>query len=655
MANPFDLKTLTRITFRGLAGGLIGWLWLWASCGQAMESYPLMLDPTLTSSGLVGHLSIFKDASGKMSFDGIRAAAAAGQFQPVTGDAVTPGYLAQKPLWIRFKVKYQAADRSIWWLFLAPELLETITLYAEQPDGQFFVHEGGRNLPFAQREMAGLGHAFKLGIDPGGVREYFVRVTLNAAIKVELHLWQEKSLYAFLSQVNATFGGYVGLVALLTLMALIRAMTYRNRWDFAYLSYLVGFELFHLTNAGLVQAWGLSDDASLRRGLTQIGLMVSSWSFVALTRTLIVWPSAYSLWPGRLLAVGLVTTLVGLGLVKLFVPEAFFEVHFDVAVSLLLFSTLAGSWAAWRNYPNARALTICFLPFVLWAVFVTVIRWTDIVYVDAWTRNRVLMFTGLAHLFALWLLILGKEARLAQAKQQLETRLASLGEEMANMGLFLDMLTHELNRPLQALATLSLPSEGKRAPDEIATLRHRLVDIRTEFTGIMEICVGRIQQVASNTLAPTDVDLRELVNRIVGHFRQSSRRHLVSAELGNLPTQFCCDAKLIGILLSNLLENAARHAAEGGAIWVTGFEINEESVEIAVMDEGPGISPEDQTRIFDRYTQLPSSSGQKSGMGLGLFIVRRIAEMHGGSVICESEPGEGATFRVILKRGDLKN
>lgn len=632
---------------------LVGWLWLWGSPVLAAGSSSLMLDPALTRVGLGGHLGAFKDDTGTLSFDDIRAAAAAGNFQPVTGEAVTSGYPAHKPLWIRFTVKYAAADPSIWWLFLAPELLETITLYAEQPDGRFLVHEGGRNLPFARREIGGIGHAFKLGADPGGDREYYVRVTFNAAIKVELDLWQEKPLYGFLSQVNATFGAYVALVSLLIMLALIRALAYRNRWDVAYLGYLLGFELFHLTNAGLLQAWGLTDDVELRRGLIQIGLLVSSWSFVALTRTLIVWPVPRSPWPRRLLMGGFVGTLLALILVKWHLPEAFFEVHFDMAVSLLLLSTLAGLWAAWRNYPNARTLTLCFLPFVLWAVYVTIIRWVDTFHVDAWTRNRILMIAGLAHLFALWLLILGKEARLEQAKRQLETRLASLGEEMANMGLFLDMLTHELNRPLQALAALSQPSRGNSAPGGIAALQYSLAAIRTELTGTMELCIGRIQQAASNTLSPTEVDLRELVDRIVGHFRQSSRQHLVSVELDHLPTRFCCDPKLIGILLTNLLENAARHAAKGEAIWVTGCQTTEDTVEIAVMDEGPGISLKDQARIFDRYTQFPLLTEHRVGMGLGLFIVRRIAEMHRGTVVCESEPGEGATFRVTLKRCDL--
>ncbi len=89
---------------------------------------------------------------------------------------------------------------------------------------------------------------------------------------------------------------------------------------------------------------------------------------------------------------------------------------------------------------------------------------------------------------------------------------------------------------------------------------------------------------------------------------------------------------------------------EGGVIWVTGRRAADDAVEIAIMDEGPGIPAAEQARIFERYTQGDAAATRKQGMGLGLFIVRRIAEMHGGTAVCESEPGEGSTFRVTLRR-----
>ncbi|RQW83593.1 MAG: ATP-binding protein, partial [Methylococcus sp.] len=126
--------------------------------------------------------------------------------------------------------------------------------------------------------------------------------------------------------------------------------------------------------------------------------------------------------------------------------------------------------------------------------------------------------------------------------------------------------------------------------------------------------------------------------------------HLIRSDTRGLPAEFPCDPKLTSILLINLVENAIRHSSAGGMVWVGGKRMDADTVEISVTDEGPGIPASDQHRIFERYIQLKPDSTGKEGMGLGLFIVRRIAEMHGGNVVCESAPGEGASFRVTLTR-----
>jgi signal transduction histidine kinase len=627
-------------------------LCLTSSCAGAgsVVLAPLPLDTTQPRQSLRGHLSFFKDHTGQLGFDAIRGVASAGRFQPVSSADVPTGYLADKPLWLHFAVAYPtASDPSVWWLLLAPELLNHITVYAEQTDGHFIVHRGGRALPFAEREMEGVGHAFRLGQDPGGVRHYFIKTSFNAAIKIEPVLWKEKDLHGFYRRVYAQFGAYVGVASLLGLLALSRALSYRNRWDVAYLAYIMGFEMFHITSAGLVQAWGLTDNGAVLKVLIQSGITLVGLSFVALTRYLIVWPQPSTPWPRRLMLGGIAGLMFMLALIKGFNPDAYAEVNFDVTILLLGISTLAGIRASVKGYTNASSLTLCFLPFVAWAMFVAISRWLEAPHIDVWLRNQILMLTSLLHLFLLWLLILGKESRLKVAKQQLEARLNSLREEMANTALFLDMLTHELNRPLNALGVLCLPDS---APDTVAdqrSLRNRLISIRTEFIGIIEICTDRIQQAATSHLSPFEINLRPLVRGIVNHFQQTSPEHLIRHELESLPDSFGCDPKLVGILLSNLLENAVRYTPGGGVIWVTGKTIGSEMIEITVMDEGPGIAKSDQPRIFERYTQLNDSPERKVGMGLGLFIVRRIAQMHGGTVVCESEPGEGTTFRVTLK------
>jgi signal transduction histidine kinase len=644
------LKGLTLHPFRLLIGCLLLTL---AGCSLGLAN-PLpakAVDPGQHHFWLGGSLSFLRDPSGLMSFETVRAALERGAFEPVQDFAVTTGYLADKPIWVHFTLDYPAGNGPIWWLLMAPELLETVTVFAEQPDGSFVRHDGGKSLPFDRREMDGIGHAFRLGQDPGGLRHYFIRATTKVAIKVEPSLWQERPLRRYLMDINATFGIYVGIVTLLILAALVRALRYRHDWDIAYFSYITGFELFNLSNAGLVQAWGLTESLTIRQVFLQGGILLTGLSFVFLTRSLILWPDSGPQWLRRWPFWGLGLLLLSLAITALLNPLLLWELNFNAAVTLLALSTLAGLWASWRNYPNARLMTLCFLPFVLWAVYVSFARWLEAPIPDAWNRSRILMVTSLLHMFLLWFLILSQDARLEQAKRQLESKLASLENEMSNMSLFFGMLTHELNHPLQSLFGLAQPAKDPAThyqsdPD---TLRHSLLEVGREFTDILDTCTQRIQLATSNTLIPTPVNIPLLLKSIADHFQQKTSNHLICCDLSGLPSPFGCDPKLVGILLSNLLENAIRYSAPDGVIWVRGRQIDGNTAEISVEDEGPAIPKHMQQRIFERYVQLDASDDYPCGMGMGLFIVKRIAEMHQGTVVCESEPSKGTTFRVTLK------
>jgi len=98
--------------------------------------------------------------------------------------------------------------------------------------------------------------------------------------------------------------------------------------------------------------------------------------------------------------------------------------------------------------------------------------------------------------------------------------------------------------------------------------------------------------------------------------------------------------------LSNVLDNALRHTPAGGAVRVTVAAVDD-AVRIRVEDQGVGIAPEHQARVFERFYRVAPGRGG-SGSGLGLAIARRIAELHGGTIELASTPGEGTTVTLTL-------
>jgi two-component system OmpR family sensor kinase len=99
--------------------------------------------------------------------------------------------------------------------------------------------------------------------------------------------------------------------------------------------------------------------------------------------------------------------------------------------------------------------------------------------------------------------------------------------------------------------------------------------------------------------------------------------------------------------LMGLAQNAVQHTSDGDPIWLGSAAVADE-VRLWVRDSGPGVPFADQERIFERFARAQASRRRSEGAGLGLAIVRAIAEAHGGRVELSSRPGAGATFTVVI-------
>jgi signal transduction histidine kinase len=112
------------------------------------------------------------------------------------------------------------------------------------------------------------------------------------------------------------------------------------------------------------------------------------------------------------------------------------------------------------------------------------------------------------------------------------------------------------------------------------------------------------------------------------------------------------DPKRTRQIIAVLLDNAVRFAPPEGYITVTG-RLHDRWVEASVTDSGPGIAPEQLSRVFDRFYRAEASRtrGKGGGTGLGLAIAHNLARVQGGDLVAENANGKGATFRLHLPRG----
>lgn len=148
-----------------------------------------------------------------------------------------------------------------------------------------------------------------------------------------------------------------------------------------------------------------------------------------------------------------------------------------------------------------------------------------------------------------------------------------------------------------------------------------------------------------------ELNLKEVIEQSVAATSQLFREKEAHVELDlpdNLPLILADRDRLIQVML-NLLSNAVKFLAQGRGRVKVMLRLLTDGLEVSVADNGPGIRPEDQQLIFEKFRQVGDTMTAKpSGTGLGLPISRRIVEHFGGKLWVESVPGEGATFRFTL-------
>jgi len=228
-----------------------------------------------------------------------------------------------------------------------------------------------------------------------------------------------------------------------------------------------------------------------------------------------------------------------------------------------------------------------------------------------------------------------------------------LREEARRKDEFLAVLAHELRNPLapirNAVRFLSLlqPMDPKLrwAHDVIERQVDHLVHLVDDLLDVARISRGKVE------LRKERAELPGIVERAIEASRPviEGAKHRLAVKLPTQPLYLDADMTRISQVLSNLLNNAAKYTREGGSIELTAERAGPE-VLIQVRDNGIGIPKDMLSRIFDMFTQVDASLDRsQGGLGIGLTIVKRMVELHGGRVEAASEgPGKGSTFSVRL-------
>jgi signal transduction histidine kinase len=241
-------------------------------------------------------------------------------------------------------------------------------------------------------------------------------------------------------------------------------------------------------------------------------------------------------------------------------------------------------------------------------------------------------------------------ARLGRAFDTMASRLETSDRDQRE---FLADLAHEVATPIQALsgyaqAVIDGTISKEVAESMIHSQTARLSELLDELTQLRSIDTPYGAQ-------RDDVDAEDVCQSLYQEFTTAAQEAGVVLDYQCEHVHLHTDRRLVETVLRNFLTNAFRYTPAGESVTIRGESVHGRAV-FSVSDTGPGIAPEHQQRIFDRFYRTEEARDRISGgTGLGLTIARSAAFSLGGHIELDSTPGQGSTFRLIVPLGHVEH
>jgi signal transduction histidine kinase len=643
-------------------------------------------------------LEIQRDPSGRWRIADVAGGAQQHGFEPLDGP-VQEGF-SRDAVWLRFSLARTADAPARWLLRVRPPRIHEATLYAPDGRGGFVETPLGDTRPFTAREIPDHNFVFPLDLSTEPAT-YFLRLRNDGpSLRAELDLWQPVGFERHRTADYATMGVLLGAVLLGVCMNLIFGAWLRDGLYAHYALYVLCIAALSVNRQGFAAEWFL-DDRPERVAQTLLAVncffnMVGTafmsrifqfrrhwppaahffnavvvFNFVAFVLALAghhaaiaTWVSAGStastlfgavfvcylifvrrqfryLLPASAFAVG---TVLGLyGLLKLWfgdwvpgmTPDRIYWLGTMVHLILLNVAVADRTRRAERDYRAERERVLAVRLEAEQALEGTVAR-----------RTAELQQTNAA---------LHEEIA---ARARLEARLrASLDVErqaIAQQREFVSMVSHEFRTPLTVIdgAAQSLDLSKLGAEPVVKQRTERIRRAVQRLTMLIEnILLADRLQPENRTLRVEALDLAALARGLCEGFDFPGASRLL-LEVHEPLTKVRGDRALLEIALQNLMQNALKYSPSEQPVHVV-LRQTGETVQVDVIDRGPGVAPADAERIFEKYFRA-ETMGAVPGTGLGLHLSREIARRHGGDVVLHETGASGSTFRLALPAAPLE-
>lgn len=658
----------------------------WAAA-QSAQSIPLLQEDTQQLS-LHGAISVLIDTTGKLDVQ----AASEGQFSPIPADF--KGGYSKDVVWLEFSVQRSASAPPEWWLVVPTAHLESLILYQQQPDDTFSLQERRLGADWQARSVKSNKPVFILDLPTTEVQYFLLRLETRSAQNVDLVIWEPKAYQE--ESIKSTFliGGFLISSVIMFAINLFYWSVFRQRLFGVFVFYIgfIGFYFFVIEGYYDLFVKPEAQDlvTTLRYFLNPLMVYALFWLFIELVKPQQRWPRLTRL----LHLVALLSLLTTFALVLL--QENALAVSFNWYYLLLLFiGTIIITVLKIPHDRRAALFLVAFAPLILTVSMRLFLNFGWVGY--NWFYDYAVFYGLLLHWLLLQLIVfavfnqvkrneeIAREA-LLQATQRSEavleskvqertielqqenaerTRIAKdleLARERLTRALdeehqtsiaqrqFLRIVGHEFRTPLSTIGSAIdlLQEKELRTPDNIERILERLRAAVERMSDLVNraLAMDRFEGTVWRANAAT-IDLPKLLEKIVAQ-THASHTTCYSIQIDCPDEKLQGDPELLEICFYNLLDNAIKYSPTGSEIKIKVSKDAEGNTLISLCDQGPGVSDEDKKDIFSKYWRSESTESQVTGLGLGLYLARQIAKLHGGDIGVTDHYPQGACFEVSI-------
>lgn len=584
---------------------------------------------------------------------------AAAEFKPLKGVFVA-GYSANAH-WLKFTVSDPAERTKEWWLELEPPFIDQVDLYESLGNDaagkvQFRHVKTGDMQPFSTREVPNQSFVFQLS-PKATPTTYYLRLQSSGPVWVGARLWHSSAFAGYSVRYGHKQAAAFGAFMFLMLITLVQGLVFK---DPAYLAFVGHVGVVLLAQASIILPLYLPDNWYPLMDAIPIFATCLSVATYAIFCHYFVLPfdrNRVYRWPFLILTVvGVVGALVCIDPAYRWMVPAVLAVKIMgsvlpvIAVSRRL---IRGSWydrLVWLGlvmYVPAQAL-------LLW-------RLASVAQQDVfWNTLDIFTAVLLAHMILITFALGERVSRSNRATQELKDQLGTerLLKELADRTAvdqrsFLSMVAHELRGPLAVArsAAHNLRQLVTSQTDAVSTRLERIETSLQQMASLIAVCLthereGFAQPLALN-LRMTMGDLRTRLQAVLSD--SVTTRVRWPQNLDDEP--IVCNPALLAIGVRNMIENACRYDVSGAPIDITwqvqcGAADMLDKWRVSVLDRGPGIPAEQLDHMFEPFARI--NHKDDSGLGLGLYIVSRIASMHGAQAKVQPREGGGMAFSVAF-------